>query len=133
MLNESSILYNDLASILLSTDVTEETFKEKHSVIWNLSTWLLFAFILFFCGLLGMIFNYKNFLVTMMAVELMYLGAVSSFVLYGAVTHDTRGLIYGLLLVILAACESAIGLGILIVLYRFERTIAFSAYQHLGG
>lgn len=83
--------------------------------------------------MLGMIFNYKNFLVTMMSVELMYLGAVTSFVLYGTSTNDTRGSIYGLLFLILAACESAIGLGILIVLYRFGRSIDFSAYQQLGG
>lgn len=69
----------------------------------------------------------------MMSIELMYLGAVSSFVLHGTVCHDPRGSIYGLLLLILAACESAIGLGILIVLYRFGRTIDFNAYQQLGG
>ena len=80
-----------------------------------------------------MIFNYKNFLVTMMSVELMYLGAVTSFVLYGTVAHDSRGSIYGLLLLILAACESAIGLGILIVLFRFGKTIDFADYQQLGG
>lgn len=80
-----------------------------------------------------MIFNYKNFLVTMMSVELMYLGAVSSFVLYSAVSHDSRGAIYALLLLILVACESAIGLGILIVLYRFGRAIDFRYYKQLGG
>lgn len=69
----------------------------------------------------------------MMAIELMYLGAVSSFVLYGVICQDSRALIYGLLLLILAACESAIGLGILIVLYRFGRSIDFSDYQELGG
>jgi NADH:ubiquinone oxidoreductase subunit K len=69
----------------------------------------------------------------MMSIELMYLGAVSSFVLHGTIAHDTRGLIYGLLFLILAACESAIGLGILIVLYRFGRSIDFSAYEELGG
>lgn len=37
--------------------------------------------ILYLIGLLGMIFNYKNFLVTMMSVELMYLGVVANFVL----------------------------------------------------
>jgi NADH:ubiquinone oxidoreductase subunit K len=63
----------------------------------------------------------------------MYLGAVSSFVLYSAVSYDSRGAIYGLLLLILVACESAIGLGILIVLYRFGRAIDFNSYQHLGG
>jgi len=99
----------------------------------SLPSWLVFSFFLYLAGLLGMVFNYKNFLVTMMSVEMMYLGAVSSFVLYSAVVHDARGAIYGLLLLILAACESAIGLGILIVLYRFGRAIDFNSYQELGG
>ncbi|MGZ6444705.1 MAG: NADH-quinone oxidoreductase subunit NuoK [Bdellovibrio sp.] len=94
---------------------------------------MAFSFLLYLVGLLGMIFNYKNFLVTMMSIEMMYLGAVSSFVIYSTVTNDVRGAIYGLLLLILAACESAIGLGILIVLYRFGRAIDFNSYQQLGG
>lgn len=98
-----------------------------------LPAWLLFALFLYLAGLLGIVFNFKNFLVTMMAIELMYLGAVSSFVLYGTACNDPRGAIYGLLLLIVAASESAIGLGILIVLYRFGRTIDFNAYQQLGG
>jgi len=80
-----------------------------------------------------MIFNYKNFLITMMSVELMYLGVITSFVVYGVVCHDPRGSIYALALLILAACESAVGLGILIVLHRFGRSIAFASYQQLGG
>jgi len=80
-----------------------------------------------------MIFNYKNFLVTIISIEIMYLGAITSFVLYGALINDPRGFIYGLVLLIVAACESAIGLGILIVLYRFGRAIDFNSYQYLGG
>ena len=94
---------------------------------------LLFSFALFSIGLLGMIFNYKNFLITIMSVELMYLGIITSFVVLGVVSHDPRGAIYSLALLILAACESAIGLGILIVLYRFGRSIDFTAYQQIGG
>jgi NADH-quinone oxidoreductase subunit K len=94
---------------------------------------LTFTFSIYFLGLVGIVFNYKNFLVTMMSVELMYLGAVSSFVIYITFTHDPSGLIYSLLLLILAACESAIGLGLLIVLYRFGRSIEFESYQELGG
>lgn len=97
------------------------------------TTGLLFAFFLYTFGLLGMIFNYKNFLVTMMSVELMYLGAITSFVLQSVETNDARGSIYGLLFLVLAACESAVGLGIIIVLYRFGRSIDFSSYQELGG
>ena len=80
-----------------------------------------------------MIFNNQNFLITMMCIELMYLGVISSFVLYGTTMHDTQASAYGLFLLILAACESAVGLGILIVLYRFDRSIAFTNYEQLGG
>ena len=69
----------------------------------------------------------------MMSVELMYLGAITSFVMYGTIAQDPRASIYGLLFLILAACESAVGLGILIVLYRFGNSIDFNAYQQLGG
>jgi NADH-quinone oxidoreductase subunit K len=120
-------------TLIIDLSLTERFLIEMPSANGGLPSWLIFSFFLFFFGLLGMIFNYKNFLVTMMSIELMYLGAVTSFVLYGTVCHDSRGSIYGLLLLILAACESAIGLGILIVLYRFGRSIDFSAYQQLGG
>jgi NADH-quinone oxidoreductase subunit K len=96
-------------------------------LIETLPNLLLFSFLLFLAGLLGMVYNYKNYLVTMMSVELMYLGAISSFVFY------SNGAVYGLLILILAACESSIGLGLLIVLYRFGRSIDFSSYEALGG
>jgi NADH-quinone oxidoreductase subunit K len=84
-------------------------------------------------GLFGMIFNYKNFLVTMMSVELMYLGIISSFVLYGLACHDVRGAIYALIILILAACESAVGLGILVLIYRYSNSVNFSSNQELRG
>lgn len=119
--------------VIADLNSVEQLLIEMPSNYSALPAWLAFSFLLFFFGLLGMIFNYKNFLVTMMAVELMYLGAVTSFVLFGTSQHDHRASIYGLILLILAACESAIGLGILIVLYRFGRSIDFTAYQQLGG
>jgi len=99
----------------------------------NTPAWLKASFGLFFLGLVGMAFNYKNFLVTMMSVECMYLGAVTSFVFYGLAYQDTTATIYGLLVLIFAACESAIGLGLLVSIYRFGRTIGFSSLTALGG
>jgi NADH:ubiquinone oxidoreductase subunit K len=64
-----------------------------------------------------MVFNYKNFLVTMMCAEIMYLGAVTGFVLYGLAYHDVVAMIYALLALIFAACESAVGLGLLVSVY----------------
>ena len=76
---------------------------------------LLFSFFLYAIGLLGMIFNYKNFLVTMMSVELMCLGAITSF-----------GLIS-------TAYKYVTSLEVVIILYRFGRSIDFASYQKLGG
>jgi NADH:ubiquinone oxidoreductase subunit K len=80
-----------------------------------------------------MVYNYKNFLVTMMCVEIMYLGTVTSFVLYGLIFHDQMAAIYGLVVLIFAACESALGLGLLLSTYRFGRRIDFDTHTILGG
>jgi NADH:ubiquinone oxidoreductase subunit K len=69
----------------------------------------------------------------MLCIELMYFGIVTSFILASIALEDPTGQIYALLLVILAAAESAIGLGILIVLYRFGKSIDFVDYQELKG
>jgi len=97
--------------------------------IWVDSLFLFY--LLFLIGLLGMIFNYKNYLVTMFCIELMYLGITICFVLVSISTADPKGQIYAILLLVLAAAESAIGLGVLIVLYRFGSSINFRDYQEL--
>lgn len=77
--------------------------------------------------------NPNTFVIRRRAIEIMYLGVITSFVLYGVARNDPRGYIYGLLLIILAACESAVGLGIRIVLHRFGDSVQFSDYEELGG
>jgi NADH-quinone oxidoreductase subunit K len=81
----------------------------------------------------GMVYNYKNFLITMMCVEIMYLGTVTGFIMYGVAFHDVLASIYALLIVIFAACESAIGLGLLVAVYRYGRSIGFNSFVDLGG
>jgi NADH-quinone oxidoreductase subunit K len=63
----------------------------------------------------------------------MYLGITICFIIVSSSTTDPKGQIYALLLLILAAAESAIGLGVLIVLYRFGSSIEFQDYQELKG
>jgi len=63
----------------------------------------------------------------------MYFGIVLSFIFTGATFNDPKGQIYALLFVILAAAESAIGLGVLIVLYRLGQSIEFEIYQKIKG
>jgi NADH-quinone oxidoreductase subunit K len=69
----------------------------------------------------------------MLCVELMYLGIVSGFIILGVYTNNPEAQIYALIILILAASESAIGLGMLIVLFRYGKNVDFSTYQQLRG
>jgi NADH-quinone oxidoreductase subunit K len=102
--------------------------------VGELVTWtdhLFLFYFLFFIGLTGILFNYKNYLVTMFCIELMYLGITVCFAIVSVFTADPKGQIYSILLLVVAAAESATGLGVLIVLYRFGSSINFSDYQEL--
>jgi len=109
------------------------TTSQLSAQLQSLPTWLLVTSFCFLAGLLGMIYNYKNFLITIMCVEVMYLGAVTTFVLYGLAFQSSSATIFGLLTLIFGACESAVGLGLLVAVYRFERRIDFKRFTTLGG
>jgi NADH:ubiquinone oxidoreductase subunit K len=94
---------------------------------------LALVFFIFLIGLSGLVFNHKNFLLTLFSIEIMYLGITLSFIIVSVTTHDPKGQIYAIVLLIIAAAESAIGLGMLIVLYRFGQSINFEDYQELKG
>lgn len=63
----------------------------------------------------------------------MYLGITFGFIILSINTNDPKGQIYAIILLVIAAAESAIGLGMLIVLYRFGQSIDFEDYQELKG
>jgi len=90
-------------------------------------------YLIFLIGIFGIVFNYKNLLITMLSVELMYLGIVSGFAVLSFFMYDIQGQIWALVILILAASESAVGLGLLIVLFKYGRSIDFAQYQELYG
>jgi NADH-quinone oxidoreductase subunit K len=63
----------------------------------------------------------------------MYFGIVLGFIFISVAFSDPKGQIYALILVVLAATESAVGLGVLIVLYRHGQSIDFKTYQEIKG
>ena len=83
-------------------------------------------------GIVGIIQS-RNLWVAMLSIELLYLGVVSSFLVAGIALNSVTALIYSLLFIVLAASESAIGLGLLIILFRFGKTIQFDSYRTLRG
>ena len=89
------------------------------------------ALFIFFVGLLGAIHNDRNFLITMLSLELTYLGVIVLILNASLAMGDFEGRIDSLVILVIAAAESALGLGILIVLFRYTQNISFSAFQIL--
>ena len=94
---------------------------------------LTLGFLISIIGLYGIVFNFKNFLVTMMCIELTYLGMSLTFIINSLYFFDPVGQLYSLILIILAAGEAAVGLGLLIVIFRIERRIDFVTFRALRG
>jgi NADH-quinone oxidoreductase subunit K len=116
--------------IFLITQSLPRYFGANHI---STTEFLTLSILILIIGLSGIIFNYKNFLITMLSIELMYLGIITSFIIFSFCIYDPKGQIYALVLLIMAAAESSIGLGILIVLFRFSGSIEFKTYQELKG
>lgn len=69
----------------------------------------------------------------MLNIELMYLGILSSIAITSVFSYTVSGQVYALFILILAAAESAIGLGLLVVSFKYRRTLNFNAAQRLRG
>jgi NADH-quinone oxidoreductase subunit K len=88
---------------------------------------------IFFTGFYGIVFNFKNFLVTMLCIELTYLGSSFVFIINGVYFLEPTGQLYALTLILLAASEAAVGLGLLIVLYKKAKRIDLGHFYSLAG
>jgi len=99
----------------------------------SLSHYLVLGAILFAIGIIGIFLNRKNVIILMMAIELMLLAVNMNFVAFSHYLQDTSGQIFVFFILTVAAAESAIGLAILIVLFRNLRTINVDDLDKLKG
>lgn len=80
--------------------------------------------ILFLIGLLGFVLNKKNIILCFISIEIMLL-AITLLILQGsALMDDITGIFYGIVVLLLAGAESAIGLSILVAYYKLRGSIA---------
>src|SRR5512145_941695 len=89
----------------------------------SLSHFLILGAILFAISIVGIFLNRKNLLVLLMAIELMLLAVNMNFVAFSHYLQDASGQVFVFFILTVAAAESAIGLAILVVLFRSLRTI----------
>jgi NADH-quinone oxidoreductase subunit K len=88
---------------------------------------------LFFVSFWGLIVVRRNAIIIFMAIELLLLAVNFSFVLISASHNDAIGLMYTLIVLTVAAAESAIGLAILVVYYRLRGYIELENISLLKG
>ncbi len=98
-----------------------------------LSHYLVLGAILFSISVVGIFLNRKNLVVLLMAIELLLLAANMNFIAFSHYLGDLTGQVFVFFILTVAAAESAIGLAILIVVFRNRRTINVQDLDRLKG
>ena len=99
----------------------------------SLSHYLILGAILFAISVVGIFLNRKNLIVLLMAIELMLLSVNMNYVAFSHYLGDIAGQVFVFFILTVAAAESAIGLAILIVMFRSMRTIHVDDLDSLKG
>ncbi len=99
----------------------------------SLTEYLLLGGILFSISVAGIFLNRKHVIVLLMCIELMLLAVNMNFIAFSHFLGDITGQIFVLFILTVAAAEAAIGLAILVVLFRNRRTIDVQALDTLKG
>ena len=99
----------------------------------TLTHYLVLAAILFAISVLGIFMNRKNVIVLLMAIELMLLAVNTNFISFAHMLGDASGQIFVFFIMTVAAAEAAIGLAILVVLFRTMNTVDMDKLDNLQG
>ncbi|MBM4355033.1 MAG: NADH-quinone oxidoreductase subunit NuoK [Deltaproteobacteria bacterium] len=97
-----------------------------------LSWYLLLSFAIFSIGLLGLLIR-RNLVVMLMAMELMLNGANLALVAYARFRGDEAGQVMAFFVMALAAAEAAIGLALVLAIYKHFKTLDVDRISRLNG
>ncbi len=98
-----------------------------------LTDYLIFSAILFGIGLAGIFINRKNIIVTLMCIELILLAVNTNFIAFSKYSHDMSGQIFVFFILTIAAIKTAVGLVILMLLFKKNNTISIDQMNILQG
>jgi NADH-quinone oxidoreductase subunit K len=99
----------------------------------TLSHYLSLGALLFAMSIVGIFLNRRNLIVLLMAIELMLLAVNMNFVAFSHYLGDMHGQIFVFFILTVAAAESAIGLAILVLLFRNKNSISVEELNELKG
>ena len=99
----------------------------------TLTSYLTLSAILFAISVAGIFINRKNAVIILMCIELMLLSANINFVAFSHYLNDPAGQVFVFFILTVAAAEAAIGLAILVVVFRNRRTINVAELNEMKG
>ena len=99
----------------------------------SLAHYLTLGAILFALAMVGIFLNRKNLILLLMSIELMLLAVNMNFVAFSHYLGDMNGQVFVFFIMTVAAAESAIGLAILVLLFRARSTINVDELNSLKG
>lgn len=99
----------------------------------SLADYLLLSGVLFSLAVAGIFINRKNVILLLMCIELMLLAVNFNFVAFSRYLDDVAGQVFVFFILTVAAAEAAIGLAILVVLFRNRRSINVEELDEMKG
>lgn len=99
----------------------------------TMTHYLVFSLLLFCISITGIFINRKNILLLLMSIELMLLSVNTNFIVFSHFSNDITGQVFVFFILAVAAAESAIGLAIIVALYRVKNSIEINLINKLKG
>jgi NADH-quinone oxidoreductase subunit K len=99
----------------------------------GLEHYLTLAAMLFVLSIAGIVINRRNLILLLMCIELMLLAVNFNFIAFSRYLGDETGQVFVFFILTVAAAEAAIGLAILVVLFRIKQSIAVQELNTLKG
>lgn len=98
-----------------------------------LSDYLIFGAILFMISMAGIFLNRKNIIILLMSIELLLLAVNTNLVAFSSYLNDVTGQIFVFFILTVAAAEAAIGLAIIVLVFRKQNSINVDDIGSLKG
>jgi NADH-quinone oxidoreductase subunit K len=100
-------------------------FNNLFTIAFEWNVWIFYSFALFFVGSCGVFLSRRNIIILLMSVEIMLLALNLNFICFGLFLDDLLGEMCSLFLLTIGACESAIGLALVVAYYKTYESVLF--------
>lgn len=120
-----NLLFVNISKFLVSFQFNYVKFTFVNSFDSNFYLVAILSFCFYIISICGLLFNLKNILISLFFIELTYFSMITFILLVTVFFYNFHGFILALITLLLAAAESAVGLGLVIVIYSAEKRITY--------